>query len=84
MFIKDFNYLPGCVGATSTGAPVMHSQKSPYQAALPIKSEETAPIFGALRSCIQTAYCLCVCVFYVASLFARSGFEQLFVQIHLR
>ena len=25
-----------------------------------------------------------VCVFYVASLFARSGFEQFSVQIHLR
>ena len=33
---------------------------------------------------LQRVTQICVCVFYVASLFARSGLEQLSVQIHLR
>ena len=83
MFIKDF-IIASVIGATSTGAPVMRSQNSTSSTMQ--ASEETTPSFFPVRSvAVSKLLKVCVCVsFYVASLFARSGFEQLFVQIHSR
>ena len=48
----------------------MHSQKSPYQATLPIKSEETAPIFWSAPQLYPNCL-LFVCVSFMLLLYLR-------------
>ena len=64
--------MPGVVGATSTGAPGMHSQKSTDQAPLQINSEEPAPSFVSERSvAVSKLLIVCVCVSFMLLLYLR-------------